>query len=53
VKVPLLVGSRLQIVELPDDADVLRAPPPAEALTDVGAAVQEALRFPLAGPSLE
>jgi lactate racemase len=53
VKVPLLVGSRLQIVELPDDADVLRAPPPAEPLTDVGAAVQEALRFPLAGPSLE
>ncbi len=53
MKVPLLAGSRLQIVELPDDANVLRAPPPAEALTDVGAAVQEALRFPLEGPSLE
>jgi lactate racemase len=41
------------VVEPPDDAVVLRAPPPAEALTDVGAAVREALRFPLAGPSLE
>src|SRR4029450_12856096 len=53
VKVPLLLGSRLQIVELADDEDVLRAPAPAQALTDVGAAVQEALRFPLTGPSLE
>jgi hypothetical protein len=53
VRVPLLAGSRLQVVSVPDDALVLRAPPPAEALSDVGAAVHEALRFPLAGQSLE
>jgi hypothetical protein len=41
------------VVEPPDDAVVLRAPPPVEALADVGAAVREALRFPLAGPSLD
>jgi hypothetical protein len=51
--VPLLAGSRLQVVDVPDDAVVLRAPPPGEALADVGAAAQEALRFPLDGPSLE
>jgi Lactate racemase N-terminal domain len=53
VRLPLLAGSRLQVVAVPDDAVVLRAPPPAEALADVGAAVQEALRFPLAGPAIE
>jgi hypothetical protein len=53
VRLPLLAGSRLQVVAVPDDALVLRAPPPAEALADVGAAVQEALRFPLAGPAIE
>jgi hypothetical protein len=52
-RIPLLAGSQLQVVEPPDDAVVLRAPPPVEALTDVGAAVREALRFPLAGASLE
>jgi len=52
-RIPLLAGSRLQVVEPPEDAVVLRAPPPVDALTDVGAAVREALRFPLAGPSLE
>lgn len=36
-----------------DDDVVLRPPPPGEALADVGAAVREALRFPLAGRSLE
>jgi hypothetical protein len=41
------------VVEPPDDAVVLRAPPPVKALADVGAAVQEALRFPLAGRTLE
>ena len=51
--IPLLAGSRLQVVEPPDDAVVLRAPAPAEALTDVRAAVEEALRFPLAGTSVE
>jgi hypothetical protein len=52
-RLPLLTGSRLQVVEPADDAIVLRAPPPVEALADVGAAVRDALRFPLAGPSLE
>jgi hypothetical protein len=52
-RIPLLAGSRLQVVEPPEDAVVLRAPPPTEALADVDAAVREALRFPLAGGSLE
>lgn len=41
------------MVEPGVDAVVLRAPPPAEALVDVGAAVREALRFPLTGLSLD
>jgi lactate racemase len=53
VRLPLLAGSRLQVVTVPDDALVLRAPPPTEVLSDVGAAVHEALRFPLTGRSLE
>lgn len=53
MRIPLLAGSRLQVVEPPDDAIVLRPPPPVEPLADVGAAVRDALRFPLAGPSLE
>jgi lactate racemase len=52
-RIPLLAGSQLQVVDPPADAVVLRPPPPVEALADVGAAVREALRFPLAGPSLE
>jgi hypothetical protein len=53
LKIPLLAGSRLQVVEPPNDAVVLHSPPPGEALADVGAAVREALRFPLTGHSLE
>jgi Lactate racemase N-terminal domain len=53
VRVPLLAGSRLTVVDLPPDAHVLRALPPVESLADVAAAVGEALRFPLAGPPLE
>jgi Lactate racemase N-terminal domain len=53
VRVPLLAGSRLTVVEAPADSVVLRPPPPEEPLADVGAAVREALRFPLAGRSLE
>ena len=52
-RVPLLAGSRLHVVEPTDDATVLRAPPPGEALANVGAAVRDALRFPLSGQSLE
>ena len=53
MRVPLLAGSRLTVVDVPPDDHVLRPPPPAEPLADVGAAVREALRFPLAGRPLE
>ena len=53
MRIPLLAGSRLQVVDTPEDAVVLRSPPPAPALADVGAAVREAFRFPLAGAPLE
>ena len=53
MRVPLLAGSRLTVVDAPSDSIVLRPPPPEEPLADVGAAVREALRFPLAGRSLE
>ena len=52
-RVPLLSGSRLVIANAPDDAFVLRPPPPGDAVADVGAAVRDALRFPLDGPALE
>jgi hypothetical protein len=52
-RVPLLSGTRLAIVNAPDDAVVLRPPPPGEPIQDVGAAVRDALRFPLAGEPLE
>ena len=49
----MLAGSRLVVVTAADDALVLRPPPPADAVADVGAAVRDALRFPLAGEPLE
>ena len=52
-RLPLLSGSRVVTVQVPDDAVVLAAPPPLEPIADVGEAVREALRFPLAGPPLE
>ena len=51
--VPLLYGSQVTIVNAPDDAVVLRPPPPAEAIAAVAVAVRDALRFPLAGEPLE
>jgi hypothetical protein len=51
-RVPLLSGSRLVVASAPADACVLRPPAPGRA-TDVGAAVREALRFPLDGAPLE
>jgi hypothetical protein len=52
-RIPLLSGSRIVAVDVPADGVVLRPPPPAGVvIRDVGAAVVEALRFPLAGPPL-
>jgi hypothetical protein len=52
-RLPVPAGSRLSVVTVPDDAVVLRPPPPAEHGVDVGAAVRDALRFPLSGSPLE
>ena len=52
MRVPLASGSRLPLVTVPDDAVLLVPPPPLDPLVDVGAAVVEALRYPLAGPPL-
>src|SRR5437870_7125903 len=52
-RIPLLSGTRLVIASAPDNAVVLRPPPPGEAIADVAAAVRDALRFPLAGEPLE
>ncbi len=49
----MLTGSRLTIVNAPDDGVILRPPPPGEPISDVGAAVRDALRFPLVGEPLE
>jgi Lactate racemase N-terminal domain len=49
----MLAGSRLVVVTAADDALVLRPPPPDTSAADVGAAVRDALRFPLAGEPLE
>jgi len=53
LRVPLLSGTRLVLASAPDDAVVLRPPPPAEGVADVGAAVRDALRFPLDGEGIE
>jgi hypothetical protein len=53
-RVPLLCGSRVVVASADDDAVVLAPPPPPdEPIADVGAAVRDALRFPLAGEPLE
>ena len=51
-RVPLLTGTRVQVLAVPDDAVVLVPPPPRDAISDVGAAVREALRYPLSGRPL-
>jgi lactate racemase len=52
-RVPLLAGSRIAVAEAGDGTLVLAPPPPVEPIADIEAAVRDALRFPLAGDSLE
>jgi Lactate racemase N-terminal domain len=51
-RIPLLSGRRIVVVDAPDDAVILRPPPPTDVLRGVAAATREALRFPLAGAPL-
>jgi hypothetical protein len=46
-------GSRVAVLSVPDDALVLRPAAPSGSVTDVAAAVRDALRFPLSGSPLE
>lgn len=52
-RLPLPYGSRLAVVDAGEDAVVLAPPPPVDPIADVAAAVRDALRFPLAGQTLE
>ncbi len=52
MKLPLLSGTSVVVVDAPADAVVIRPPPPGEAMADVRAAIRDALRFPLSGESL-
>jgi len=52
-RVPLLSGSRVVVVPVGDDDVIIRPPPPPAQVVDTAAAVRDALRFPLSGPSLE
>jgi hypothetical protein len=53
VRIPVPSGSRIAVINAPEDAVVLRPRPPSEAIVDVGIAVRDALRFPLSGAPLE
>jgi lactate racemase-like protein len=54
MQVPLLYGSRLVVASAGEEAVVLAPPPPPEEpIADIGAAVRDALRFPLAGGPLD
>lgn len=52
-RVPLLSGSRVVLVPAGDEDVIVRPPPPPTRIVDVGAAVRDALRFPLSGRSLD
>src|SRR5579864_182968 len=52
-RIPLLAGTKLVIASAPEDAIILRPPAPGPSVADVGAAVRDALRFPLEGEPLE
>jgi Lactate racemase N-terminal domain len=52
-RIPLLSGSRLLVVNAPDDAElIVPPPPPSQSIADVRAAVRQAFRFTLDGPPL-
>jgi hypothetical protein len=51
-RIPLVSGSRLVFVPVADDDVILRPPPPPAHAVDTQAAVRDALRYPLDGPSL-
>jgi hypothetical protein len=53
VRVPIASGSRVAVLNVPAETPLLRPPLPPEAIADVGAAVRDALRFPLSGQPLE
>ena len=53
MRLPVPSGSRVTVLNLPDDTVVLRPQEPPEPIADVGAAVRDALRYPLSGPPLE
>ncbi len=52
-RIPILSGSSVQAIDLPDGTRMLAAPPPLDPIGDVVAAVRDALRFPLERPTLE
>ncbi len=52
-RIPIPSGSRIAVVNVAEDAVVLRPPAPSEAIVDVGMAIRDALRFPLSGAPLE
>ncbi|MDE3025409.1 MAG: DUF2088 domain-containing protein, partial [Acidobacteriota bacterium] len=52
-RIPLLTGTKVVVASVPDDAVILHPPPPGRGVADVGAAVRDALRFPLEGEPLE
>jgi hypothetical protein len=51
-RIPLLSGSRVVLVPVGDEDEIVRPPPPPEQVVDAGAAVRDALRFPLSGEPL-
>ena len=52
-RIPVLAGTRVHALEVPPGAVVLTPPATGSGVADVGAAVRDALRFPLAGEPLE
>ncbi len=52
-RIPLLYDARIVVAEPGANDVILRPPPQRESIEDVGRAVRDALRFPLAGEPLE